>query len=183
MKFIYVILIALLVPSICVFGQNKKNKDIYDYPIPKSIEKSFKEQNEKLLYKGIRTCLLAYIQKRKEFIDAGIIKTSYRLTVSTDGFPPNFYFENIIEGVIINYISLNNYQSVKKELRKGIGVLSLSRVEINNDTLEIGIAYHDTQLLGDNHFNMAFVDSMTCVYKYSCEKQEWILMETKYGSV
>jgi len=163
--------------------QIEKYNAIFEKEASDNFERKFKEQNEKLLYKGIRTCLSAYIQQRKEFLDAGIVKTFNRLTVSMDGFPPNFYFENTVDDIAIRYISLTHYHSLKKELQKGIGVLSLSKIEIKDITLEISFAYYNAKLLGDNHFNMAVVDSMTCIYEYSCEKNEWILTETKYGSV
>lgn len=145
-------------------------------------EKSIEEQNEKFLYKAIRACLSSFINKRKEFAEAGITNKFCHFTICIDGFPPKFYFEQAIENIKINYISLTNYQPYEKSLRKGLGVLTLSRVELNNNKLEVGLAYYNTKLLGNKNFNMVLLDSMTYIYEYSCEKQEWVLIDIKYGS-
>lgn len=287
MKFISAALIIIIIPSICILGQNKNVKDIYDYPIPKNLnesfklldktlkdevifliktlpedsiltnkvieyetdfpfawklyessrltkffhekglfnsndiyetilisyhrylnkkeinlekqiakykalfekealinfEKDFEGQNEKLLYKGIRITLTEFIKKKKEFVELGITKSFNNLTVCIDGFPPNFYFESMIEGITINYISLIDYSDNEKKLQKGMGILILSPIEINTNKLEINLAYFSVKLLGKTHFNMSYLDSMKSIYEYSCERKEWILIETKYGSV
>lgn len=148
-----------------------------------NFEKNFEEQNEKLLYKGIRVTLSEFIKKRKDFTASGVVKKFDNLIVCIDGFPPNFYFEPTIEGVKINYISLIDYQGNEKKLQKGMGVLLLTPIEINKNKLEINLAYFTVRLLEKKHFNMSYLDSMKSVYEYSCERQEWILMETKYGSI
>ncbi|MBB4045368.1 hypothetical protein [Bacteroides reticulotermitis] len=134
-------------------------------------------QENNQLESMIKVSLNSYVGKLKES------SNSTYPYFSIDNYPPHFKFEDTIQGIPINYINLQNRSACEKELKKGVGVISLTRLQLEKTSLKITFAMYNAKIEGKNHLHMAVVESTTFVYIYSCEKESWILQETKYGGV
>ena len=125
----------------------------------------------------IKKSLNLYVEKEKESIRNAIEKN--KLFFSIDNYPPNFTFEDTIQGIPIKYINLQNASALKKILRKEVGIISLSTIELKKNELIIGFSSYGAKLKKKVLY-MYLSEGISFVYEYSCEKQKWILVETKY---
>lgn len=117
----------------------------------------------------------------KQYIEKETLKDF--LYFSVDNYPPFFNFKDSILGIKLKYISITNYTGYEKKLKKGIGVISLTKTELHNNRLTIIFAVHGVKLIKKRHLNMVISESAHFIYEYSCEKQKWILIDTKYNGI
>jgi len=103
--------------------------------------------------------------------------------VCVNDFPPNFSFDDSICGVKIRYISLINYRGLEKLLKKGIHAFFLSNINLKNNRLIIGFQWQNVKLMYKNQLNFAISEFANIVYEYSCERQEWVKIESQYGGI
>ncbi|MFT3995748.1 MAG: hypothetical protein QM654_18135 [Dysgonamonadaceae bacterium] len=126
--------------------------------------------------------LISYFNKIKENQEKGIVDSSFfdDLYLSVDNFPPGYSFENKIE---IKYISLKNNKGYEKELKKGIWVILLKKVELKNNQLIIVYTLNKATLKNKKQLSMELSDSVSCIYEYSCNENKWMLINEKYSGV
>lgn len=134
-------------------------------------------QENNQLENMIKLGLNSYVEKLKES------SSNTYPYFSIDNYPPHFNFGDTIRGIPIKYINLQNRSACKKELKKGLEVISLTRLQLEKNSLKITFAMYNAKIEGKSDLHMAIVESRTFVYIYSCEKEKWILQETKYGGV
>ena len=128
----------------------------------------------------IEKSLNSYIEKRKESIKVATIKGN--LFFSTNNYPPYFNFKDTIQGIRIKYINLQD-NSVYKRLKKGIGVVSLTKVELEGSKLIIIFARFGAKIERKNDIRMKISDSSSFIYEYSCEQQKWLLFKTEHNGI
>ncbi len=141
-------------------------------------------QENVLLDSMINKSLVTYINKYKEDIEKGSINEDLKnLCIVIDNYPRNFVFCQAIQDMNLKYISLVNFQC-QKELRKKENYRAIF-LGINLTSHRLSIAF-STKILTihkKNNLHIGISDWGDFIYEYSCEKQEWILVEVKYGGV
>lgn len=129
--------------------------------------------------------LTSFIESLKENHKKGIIDQEYfdNLYVSIDNYPPQFSFKDSILDIPIKYISITNYSGYEKLLKNGVWVISLSHLGIESNRLIITYTLRKVILKKKAHLLIELSDSATFTYEYSCDNDEWILINTEYSGV
>lgn len=140
-----------------------------------------KKANNNQLDSLILSSLSLYIHKDKQYIEERTLKDY--LYFSIDNYPPFFNFKDSIQGIKLKYISITNYTGFEKRLKKGIGVISLTKTELHNNRLTIVFAPYAVKLMNKRHLNMIVGESYSFIYEYSCDKQKWILTDSTYNGI
>lgn len=132
----------------------------------------------------IASSVNSYIEWRKSLFKEEISnQDTCHYYFCIDGFPYNFNYIN--ESKInknITFLSFYNKLPIKKELKKGIGVVFLG-MEIIDNQLILTLTSRNVRLTKNGHLNMSLTIWKKYIYEYSCNKQKWILIEEKYGGV
>ena len=133
----------------------------------------------------VNESLLFYLENINDYVERGIINKGYtkNLYIVLDVYPLNFSFGEKITEKNLNYISLTNTLPYKKALKKGVNVILLSSIKMTNNQLVISFTSQYAKLKKKKHLHLTISDWGDYIYDYSCEKQEWILVEKKYGGV
>lgn len=141
-------------------------------------------QNNFMEY-SIDKSLTSFIKKLKESQEKGIVDPDYfdNLYFSIDNYPPHYSFRDSIFDIPVKYISLINYLEYNKLLKKGIWILSINNLELNNNKLMIVYTLRRVQLKKKGQLFIGLSDSASFTYRYSCDNNEWILINEEYSGI
>jgi hypothetical protein len=143
-----------------------------------------KGQENNQLNEMIISSINSYIEWDKDFVRRGIslMDTSWYY-ICIDGLPADFHYDSVQN---TTFFSLKNIEGLpyafKNKLKKGVKVLFVG-INLSNSQLVITAAGRGVKRLKRKHIGIKIGDWSIFTYKYSCEKQEWELKETKYGGV
>lgn len=144
-----------------------------------------KAQEGNQLNEMINESLIAYLDNINKYVEKGIIVKDYpeKLHIVIDVYPLNFLFNDSILRMKLNYISLTNLNPYKQKLKKGVSVILLDGIKLRDNQLIITFSSRYAKLKKGNNLHLIISDWGNFTYEYSCEKQKWILTETKYGGI
>lgn len=142
-------------------------------------------QGKNQLNEMIITSLNAYIEHIHDWMDKGIIvkEQTCHHYVCKDGFPRYFPFDSVqnITFFSVDFFSIYS-NPFKRKLKKGIGALFVS-FELADNQLRIAVSSRSVKLTNKKNISVGLSDWGHYFYEYSCENQQWILIETKYGGI
>ena len=135
----------------------------------------------------IISSLNSFIAESNNNVRRGIVRAdTTHYYVCTDGLPALFPYDSLKN---VAFFSLRNLEglpdSFKKELNKEkeIRVLFVN-IRLTNNQLVITVANNGVRRIRKNHLGISTgFHSGFFTYDYSCENQQWILVETKYGGI
>lgn len=141
-------------------------------------------QNNFMEY-GIERSLTSFVVKLKENQERGIVTSNYfdDLYFSIDNYPPHYPFRDSVFDIPVKYISLINYSEYDKFLKKGIWVVSMNNLELSDNKLTITYTLRKVLLKKKNQLSIDLSDSASFTYKYSCDNNEWKLINEEYSGV
>ena len=143
-----------------------------------------KGQTDSQLDSLINKSFISFIENRKELINKGIIHKEYfkNLYFLIDNLPRNFQFCKQIQDMGFSYFTLINPNT--RNMKKGQGyIVIFTDISIINGKLIIALSDRSITRIKRNHIGIAISDWGDYVYEYSCEKQKWILLETKWWNI
>ena len=145
---------------------------------------NLKGQNLSDLDSLINKSLVYYLENRKELNRKTIVSDSYfkNLYLLIDNFPRNIQFCEEVQKMQIPYISLINPPI--KHMKKGNNyyVIFLN-MTLQNNKLDIMFTDSVVTLVNKKSINQAISDWGIYTFEYSCQSQQWILVETKYSGI
>ena len=160
MKKIYIMIVLILMSSQLV-GQN--NNQLNDM-IVESL-RSYISYSAELQKKVCASC---------EEDDTYICK---------DGLPSNFPYNSLPNATFFSVNFFKTYSNpLKKQLKKGIGTLFVS-FELNNNQLKIMVTSRTVKIMNKTTIGTDCCEWGIYFYEYFCDKQEWVLKESKYGGI
>lgn len=103
--------------------------------------------------------------------------------ICKDGLPSNFPYDSFQHITFFSVDFFKMYSNpFKKKLKKGIGALFVN-FELTNNHLCITVSSRSVKLVSKKIINVGISDWGRYFYKYSCDDQQWILIETKYDGI
>jgi hypothetical protein len=139
-----------------------------------------------LLKDGIKEGLESYIEVLKEYKNRGIINSNdyfKKLRVCIDNYPPHYTFLDTISGMPINYISLKNCSVYEKILKAGVWVIILNSLTLEKNNLIIKFDLKKATLKKKKHLYLGISDWATFIFEYSCTKEQWVLIDSKFSGI
>lgn len=128
----------------------------------------------------IQSSLNSYVKEKKESINRATMKNKFYFSI--DNYPPHFNFKDTIQGIPIKYINLDNRSPYKTQLKEGVNIATLNKVELEKNRMTISFNSYSAKLK-NRMLYMSLYESMIFIYEYSCEKQEWLLLKTEQNGV
>ncbi len=141
-------------------------------------------QNKNQLNEIIISSINSYIEWNNDFVKRRIsLMDTSCYYICIDGLPANFPLDSVQH---MTFFSLNNLEGLpntfKRKLNKGIKTLFVG-FNIFENQLTITISGRGVKRTKKNKINIVIGDWGIFSYKYSCDKQEWELQETKFGGI
>ena len=141
-------------------------------------------QNKNQLNEMIVSSINSYIEWNNDFVKREIsVGDTCNHYICIDGLPSAFPYDSIKN---VTFFSLHNVnglsKSFQKELKKGISAC-FAWIKLTNTQLVISVGGRGVKLIKKNHIGISVVDWGVFTYEYSCDKQEWVLKETKFGGI
>jgi hypothetical protein len=126
----------------------------------------------------------SYIASDKDLVKQGFsLMDTSRYYVCVDGLPADFPYNSVQNST---FFSLNNVEGIpnflKHKLNKGIKILFVW-LKLTDRQLVIHIGGRGVKLIKKNQLGISVGDWGIFTYEYSCEKQKWELIETKFGGI
>ncbi len=141
-----------------------------------SIQVNGQIKNE--LNEMIISSLNTYIDHTCNWMNKGDI-----VYVCKDGLPSYFPVDSMQNVTFFSVDFFSVYSNpFKKKLKKGIGALFVS-FELINNQLRITVSSRSVKLINKKNIGVGLSNWGNYFYEYSCENQQWILVETKYGGI
>lgn len=138
-------------------------------------------QTNNQLNEMIVECLQLYIGNSSQL--QGIEYNRGNTFVCKDGLPLNFpYYKTY--GISFYSVDYCRFCSnpLRKQLNKGISTLFVS-YELIDNTLLITITKKLVKRINKNNCQIILSDWGSYYYEFSCEKKEWVLLNSHYGGV
>lgn len=146
---------------------------------------NLKAQEVSQLDSLINVSLLSYIDNLKGLCNKGALSEDYlkKIYISVDNYPRNFSFCKQLQDMDLKYISLTNISHQKKiKKKKGYNVIFLE-IALTDSCLKIIYSDRNVSTHQKNNIKIGLSNWGIFIYKYSCEKQKWLLIEAEYGGV
>lgn len=136
------------------------------------------------LNKMIISSLNSFIAENNRLVKGVINTDTTHYYISKDGLPLNFPYSSLKN---VTFISLDNLDglpnSFKRKLNKGVRVLFVY-VRLSDNQFVITVFNNSVRRIKKNRINITEgFHRGIFTYEYSCENQQWILIETKYGGI
>lgn len=143
-----------------------------------------KGQEKNQLDKLVISAIKSYIIDNKDLVRQRFsLQDTSRYYICMDGLPADFPCDSIQN---VTFFSLNNLEglpnSFKHKLKKGIKTLFVG-LKISNNQIVITVTGRGVKRPKKNNISIVTGDWCVSIYEYSCEKQKWELIETKYGGI
>jgi len=142
-------------------------------------------QEKNQLNQMIVSSLNSFISESNNFVKRGIViaDTTHHYILK-DGLPLNFPFDELKN---VTFFSLENLEGLpnlfKKKLNKGVSAFFVHTRLMDNQFV-ITVSNESVRRQKKNHINIITGFHWgVFTYDYSCENQQWILVETKYGGI
>jgi len=133
----------------------------------------------------INISLLNYMNNLKGLCNKGALSEDYlkNIYISVDNYPRNFSFCKKLQDMELKYISLTNISNQKLfKKKKGYNVIFLE-MKLTDNCLKIIYSDRNVSTHQKNNIKIGLSNWGNFVYKYSCERQKWLLMGAEYGGV
>lgn len=143
-----------------------------------------KGQKNNQLNEIITASINSHIAWKNDFVKRGIIQNDTCLNYfCKEGLPTGFPYDNMKNIVFFSLENLDGLpKSFKKELKKGVDACFIW-INLTNNQLVITVRDQGVKLMKKSHIEIRASDWSIFTYEYSCEKQKWLLIETKNGGV
>ena len=137
-------------------------------------------QESNRLNEMLNECLLSYLDWQSDLINKTVESKVY---ICLDNLPNGFAFS---EGVLekdVKFMSLHNL-SGQRELKKNKKYrFVFVGIALIKNHIYITVSGKNVSVPKRNHVHIEAVDCGVFTYDYSCDNQEWVLVETKFGGV
>lgn len=143
-----------------------------------------KGQENNQLNEIITSSINSYITNDKKMVREGIsLMDTSRYYICMDGLPAHFPTDSVKNATFFSLINIEGLpNSFKNKLKKGIKTLFIN-THLSKNHLIITVARRGIKRKKGNNVSIAIGDWSIFTYEYSCEKQKWLLIETKNGGV
>jgi hypothetical protein len=170
--------------EIDIVGQIENYKKEWQQESEEYQQKQDSIQRQYQLNKMINESLLSYLNWKSDLISRTCQNCKeYASYICVDNYPSNFSFSKEIQKRNVKFMSLQNL-SGQKELKKGKGYgFVFLGISLDQNRIIITVSGKGVSIPKKNHLHMVVGDWGVFTYDYSCENQQWILIETKYGGI
>ena len=144
-------------------------------------------QKDNQLNEMIISSINSYIEWNNDFVKRGIsLGDTCNHYICIDGLPSAFPYGSIKNATFFSVNFFRIYQTtnylLNNQLKKGMEALFVY-FELKNNQLQITVSSKNVKLIKKKQIGIGLSDWGIFTYEYSCDKQEWSLVEIKYDGV